>query len=244
MLKMAERTLQLALVALAVGTGIALPKAAEAKCAAPGMAATLSSGATVPAKGVVYVFAHRSKRSDRIEIRQGRTWIDAKAARLAVPVATGGDLVGWQVAYPATSGDLELRLGGNKHQVGTVYVYKVSPASPSQRPKAGKHSFVHWSREKNDWTCSHTDLINLRLSGAAVAYRVKISGQEFHLPPSMDILWGRPPSPTVNIGHANCFGETTLPDAGPGRAGPIESVTAIEATGLEVAIALPHRIPQ
>lgn len=229
------RTMAAAGLSVAVAL-VCFPATTEAKCASPGIAATLPSGSTLPPNGVVYVFAHRSKRTALIETRQRGRWIDAKAAGIAVPVATGGELVAWRVTF---AGEVDAMLRVGKGEGKKVYTYKVVAAS-SAKPA---HAFVEATRDKHRWTCSHTDLIQIKLTGAAVAYRVKLGGKDFHLPPSIETVWDRPSSPTLHIGHANCFGETTLAGAGSGKAGPIESITAIEASGLEVPIPLPSPLP-
>jgi hypothetical protein len=209
------------LAVMLAATALAVAPEANAKCMRPGFVLAPGTG-SVPAKPVLELMVPEGWAT---EVGARPTLVSRTPAQqvaiVARPDTSAPGLSTYRVEITgAVAGPLDLALVDAAGATLEAWTLEVDPGWKAPPSSSATVKIGHTSSR---WTCSHTSTANLSFLGTAWAYRVVAASSRrdlargathaFVVPRSMQLFFGRPASgaiPEVNVelGYADCFGET------------------------------------
>jgi hypothetical protein len=184
---------------------------AAAMCGSPSSGISPPSG-PLPTNPTIYVFIPHGDKllEDKLEIKDTSYGGKLKYRLEQVGATDAFDTFRVVVNTDSATDGFTVKIG----ELASAE-YTIAPATTSNR--AHVTGVTHISDE---WTCSHTDVIELALESNAVAYQLQWDDSTTTVvPPSADLMWGgrsgaeKPMLQTVaQLGHLNCMGNNIDPD--------------------------------
>lgn len=184
------RRLTLPLTSLLALLATASPAAAE--CAAATAFAAPSDATALPPNPTLWIFAPRWEDDS----------VEASAPMRRGELESFGDVGVRAVRFEISAGTLDVRVGDRE------YHYRIDPAwsRGEAGPTLGPPRDI-----ASAWTCSYTDVVELRVESTAAAFEVSWQGGRTVVPAHAERFWGEgyPRDAAIQLGHVSCLGRTT-----------------------------------
>jgi hypothetical protein len=187
-----------------------LAQRANASCATPSPELSPPSG-PLPTNPTIYVFMPHGDEllADKLEIKDISYGTKLKFRLEQVGTNDAFDTFRIVVNTENMPPDFTVEIGDLAKGV-----YSIAPTATTNRAQVTGVTHV-----SNDWTCSHTNSIEIALEGNAVAYQLQWDdGSTTVVPPDQQVMWGGGGElekstlrHLIELGHLSCIGNDVDP---------------------------------